>query len=1396
MYDAELGYGWIKAPGKGAWRKNATAAVTSGFEEVAKDFNVGSGEFAVDLPNGDYEVTIYAADLSLSTAIKPSYTIEGEAFGTISSTKQLGSVTGQVRVLDGQMNVNVGGAPSYINGLTITEILKAPTGLTFVEKDLNGSNYALLIGYNGVDEAKGYRIYQKATSDSTFKMIREMTVDEIREDELGFKALSIPLGENYQFYLTCYLDDGTESAPSNILSLDTLDPTVTPPAAPVNVVCTSPAEGSTELATEISLAWDAVQTTDEAHPVIKYVIYRSEKAEDEKGFTGFVKVGESTTTTYTDTTAASNVPHYYKVAALNLGGVGALSEVCASPVSGKLTQACEEKLTDRALYAIQLSDSVKGYSTDGKELTDGVYLSWRAFEEEFTNNKLNTTFTVYVNDKEVKTGLKATNVVLTDVPAGASFKVVGADDAEINGGLNAKSVKAIEKQYVEMQLYKPANDMTPDGVKFGYTANDMSVGDIDGDGNLDLIVKWYPDNAQDNSKQAFTGKTYLDAYIVNWNTGAVKLISRIDLGINIRSGAHYTQFQVWDFDGDGKVELAAKTADGSTIYKSTDGTDSTLTEVAYVGACNSEALPCSTKSESFDYRNATGMILDGHEYFSMFNLDDGTILDTVDYIPDRGKVADWGDSYGNRVDRFLSATAYLDGIHPFAVMCRGYYTRTALTAYGTTDTNGDGIGDKIYTYWAYDTNNGDGPEGQGNHNLSVADIDHDGCDEIIYGSSSYDHNGKLKYSTGYGHGDAIHVSDWVSWNDGQEIMTVHEEFNQEYQVDIHDAETGKVIIGYPVKDADVGRGVASDIDPTSIDAEFWASNAPDGTGSGEWDSTDSAVLGTNGSDTTKWNYLSKGSTPAANGTMYWDGDLLAEIQDHKFNNKNGAYDPIGVLIAKWDYENNKQVPLLYSEEIFSSNGTKGNLGLIVDLTGDWRDEFIARCSADATKIRLYQTTYVTDYVIPCSLDDLQYREAVAWENVGYNQPPHTSYMISKGLVTAQLSEGTKTDTSEEIKFTPACDGTLYGHEVEGYEIYLATVNDGVASEYTKAGTAAADATSYTINGLTANKTYSVKIAAVVNGRTSFNSRPLEFVAKADNTSGGNTGGGTTGGSSSGGSYSGGVSVSKDDKAESGKSTVTEEKVNAAGNKAEVKTTTTAGSDGKVIKTLVVTTVADETSGAKITVKTTTNKDGKVTSSVATVNKTATGNKLTLGNTVAQITEAAGAGVNTALTVKAVDAKGKLLYTVKAQTEDLKAGDKLSIYKQNTLTGEYTLVNGTSYKVGSDGSVSVKMTEKATYVLMNSSDAKKINTSIAKTVKAAKSTANVNAGKKVTFKMKSTLNQDNVKSITYKVSNSKLASVTKSGVISAKKAGKVTVTATVTLKNGTKVKTKMAVTVKK
>lgn len=1041
-YSAESGYGWLTLPGNGRCRSNNGNTDSS---DMADDFSLGAGEFAVDLPNGDYEVTVYACDLLPGTStIKPAYTAEGVSLGSISTKQALGSCTNTVRVTDGQLNLVVGGTNMYLNGFTITSLLESPSGLTATEASVNGSNYTFLIGFNPVSDAAGYKIYQKGTSDKKFVEVKDFTAAEYKESELDCRAMSVDLGETYQYYMTCYTADGTESAPSETISVKAVLDGVKAPSAPKNLKCTDPASNATELQHTITLEWEASTVEDSKYPVIKYLIYRSDKAEDDKGFKGYEKIGQSTTTKFTDTDEeiSTNIHYYYKVCALNAGGAGELSDSCETPIVGSLVRGGRESYSDRALVAINLAGEsgaetlVSATDKDGNKLTKGVYLSWRSFDADFdSNNNLKTTFDVYCNNNKIASGISVTNMVYEGGSASDTFKVVGSNDSSI--GVSAVSTKCWDKQYLELNLYCPEDETMPDGSTCSYTANDMSVGDLDGDGVLELIVKWYPSNAKDNSGSGYTGKTFLDGYDINYATGKVSLLWRIDMGVNIRSGAHYTQFQVWDYDCDGKAEIAVKTADGTTVYTSEDGTAATLTESDHVGACPASELPVNIISNKNDYRNSSGYILDGPEYFTMFNGEDGSIIDTVDYTPARGKVGAWGDAYGNRVDRFLSATAYLDGQTPFAVFTRGYYTRTCLTAYYLKDTDGDGVGDEIAEYWAFDTNDaGSEYEAQGNHGLSVNDIDNDGKDEIIYGSLTIDHDGTVKYSTGMGHGDAMHVSDWVSWNDGLEVMAVHEHDDAKYHVEIHDAETGEVLMGY-YTGKDTGRGVAADIDPTAEGAEFWSIASPTYESNDEpaWDSTDGEVYST-------WSTLDNfiklaDSTPASNFSIFWDGDLLSEIQDHTFNKE--AYAPTGVTIAKWNYEEETQERLLYSTEIYSSNGTKGNLGLVADILGDWREEIIARCASDNNKVRIYTTTIQTDYVVPCLLENLAYREGVAWQNVGYNQPANLNYLLSEGLVTAKLSEGKVTSSSVDVNFTAANDGA-YGHDIEGYEIYRADEN--------------------------------------------------------------------------------------------------------------------------------------------------------------------------------------------------------------------------------------------------------------------------------------------------------------------------------------------------------------------
>lgn len=471
-----------------------------------------------------------------------------------------------------------------------------------------------------------------------------------------------------------------------------------------------------------------------------------------------------------------------------------------------------------------------------------------------------------------------------------------------------------------------------------YTPNDVSVGDLDGDGEYEIILH-QTSHGRDNSQGGITGAPIFQAYKLDGT-----LLWQINLGKNIREGAHYTQFMVYDLDGDGRAEIAMKTADGTI-----DGVGKVIGD--------------STK----DYRNRDGRILDGPEYFTIFDGRTGAALATTNYIPARGDVSAWGgsggngrtDNYGNRVDRFLACIAYLDGVHPSVVMCRGYYGRTVLAAW-------DWRNGKLTSRWVFDTKDGNNPfSGMGNHNLSVADVDGDGKDEIIYGSMCVDDNGKGLYTTGLRHGDAVHVSVLDPSRKGQQVFGIHELENGAKGLGsaFFDAATGEILWSGN-KDKDVGRGLAADIDPRYPGYECWG-------GEGGLRSCKGDSIGP--------------SPRSVNFRIWWDDDFLSELLD-------------GTHIDKWDYTAGR-TSRLFDAAMYgctSNNGTKATPALSADLLGDWREEVIFRTS-DNKELRIFSTTIPTRHRLYTLMHDPQYRLSIAWQNVGYNQPPYTSYYLGDGM---------------------------------------------------------------------------------------------------------------------------------------------------------------------------------------------------------------------------------------------------------------------------------------------------------------------------------------------------------------------------------------------------------------
>ncbi len=604
-----------------------------------------------------------------------------------------------------------------------------------------------------------------------------------------------------------------------------------------------------------------------------------------------------------------------------------------------------------------------------------VFVSWRVLKTDQKGEP----FDVYRN------GLKLNTEPL--VTGGSHFvdhQPLKGEDAvyEVRGGsADGRFVLRgdADGDYIPIPLEKPEDGTTPDGRRFTYSANDASTADVDGDGQYEIILKWDPSNAHDNAHDGFTGPTLLDCYklfpekTADGKVANSKLLWRIDLGRNIRSGAHYVPFIVYDMDGDGRAELIVKTADGTRDGMGNVIGDSTA-DYRY-GVKETAELMKNKQNMGNDGRQRRsrmgvhngGRILSGPEYITVFDGLSGRALDTKPYIPERGELKRWGDERGNRSERYLAAVGYLDGKHASALFCRGYYTRSVIAAW-------DWDGHELKNRWTFDTDN---PEwnsyaGQGNHNLRVADVDGDGCDELTYGAMALDNDGRGLYNTGFGHGDAMHLTAFDPSSDELQVWDCHE--NRRDGSELRNARTGEVIFQIKSR-ADVGRALAADIDPTNPGVEMWSSDSH-GVRNIKGDVVCKA---SDPDDPQHQNHLDmNGRWLSVNFAIWWDGDLLRELLDRE-------------RVSKYDWEKRSVVDLKQLDGKFN-NGTKSNPCLQADILGDWREEIIIR-NPESTELRLYTTTIPTPYRIDCLMQDIPYRLSVATENVGYNQPPETGFYL-------------------------------------------------------------------------------------------------------------------------------------------------------------------------------------------------------------------------------------------------------------------------------------------------------------------------------------------------------------------------------------------------------------------
>jgi hypothetical protein len=556
------------------------------------------------------------------------------------------------------------------------------------------------------------------------------------------------------------------------------------------------------------------------------------------------------------------------------------------------------------------------------KVSNGVYVGWRMMGYEYNpTTPTSIAYNVYRDGTKLATVTNSTNYLDTSGTTSSKYTV-----SAVMGGTEcppSASVGTWAQNYLTIPLSPPGADYSP---------NDASPGDLDGDGKLDLVLKWDPSNSKDNSLSGVTGNVYIDGY-----TLAGTRLFRIDLGPNIRAGAHYTQMSVYDFDGDGKAEIAVKTAPGTK-----DGTGTYL-----------KRGPAAGDDDSAIYRNSSGYVLTGPEYLTVFGGANGAELATINYPVPRGTVSSWGDSYGNRVDRFNGGIAFVkEGGkatgRPSIVQQRGYYTRLTVSSLlwrnGTLSTN-----------WIFDSNGSGNSKaaGQGNHQAMAADTNNDGAQEILTGATTIASNGTLQCTTGKGHGDAMHVSELIKGK-GIAVFSVHE--GGTYGHDVHDGATCSIYIDIKGS-GDTGRGVAEWVSTTAGTA-----------------ATCSSAAGIVNCQTGATVSPSAGS----NFVIYWDADEARELEDGTTITKPGG----SVLLS--------------ASGCASNNTTKSTPTLTADLLGDWREEIVYRTS-DNTALRVYTTTAVTARRIYTLMHDPTYRAQVSFENSAYNQPPHPGFHIGPGM---------------------------------------------------------------------------------------------------------------------------------------------------------------------------------------------------------------------------------------------------------------------------------------------------------------------------------------------------------------------------------------------------------------
>ena len=670
---------------------------------------------------------------------------------------------------------------------------------------------------------------------------------------------------------------------------------------------------------------------------------------------------------------------------------------------------------DRGLVAVKTSN--------------GVFVSWRVQADEY----FDVTYNLYRDGTLVNAEpLSVSNYSDANGTASSTYTVRAVVNGVEQSACDAVSVWSTtdgnSNTYLSIQMQDVVdrngdivfcccgNHTVSSDVAQTYTLNDASVADLDGDGEVEIIIKRL--NASDASTSddySFDNNGTKEIYST-LNTRAFVIIEAykldgtrlwwIDCGPNMVS-LNSTELNVvaYDWDQDGKAEVLMRGADNMIVHPST-GTPYTI------GSSN-----VNTRNYISSHTNSQyGWTRVGNEYLLYFNGATGELYNMVDFPlkrleslefsttidwenPNSTAVSNylsalntaWGDDYGHRSSKYFFGAPFLDGRKPSIFLARGIYTRHKMIA---LDVNSDHT---FTTKWEWSNNtSGSAWYGQGNHNFSIADVDGDGCDEIIYGSMTIDNNGKGLSTTGLGHGDALHVGDLDPYRKGLEVFACNEDNpNMNYR----NATTSEIYYRSEGS-SDDGRALMDNFTndyPGSVGRSVhttWISSVAD---------KEVSELETDGF--IDWSDL--------NWRIYWDGDLCSEYLDSP-----------GTAKAAIVYKPGTGSRLMQSTVANLNNDSKNTPSFAGDILGDWREELVLRKS-DNTALCIYTTTHSTDYRIPSLWYDPEYRQAMVWQMCAYNQPPHVSYFLGEmeGFTQAPptLTNSNRTELSSGDVITSSYD---------------------------------------------------------------------------------------------------------------------------------------------------------------------------------------------------------------------------------------------------------------------------------------------------------------------------------------------------------------------------------------